>query len=78
VGALNWHALANFSGRTLTLDLWQMVVELEFGADTRETYLTIIILNTVNLILSFRSDGRSAKLRTSPTTRRESRVILAS
>ena len=44
--------MANLVGRTLRFDLWYIVVELEIDAETKDTYLTIIILDTVDLILS--------------------------
>ena len=50
---LNGWVLDNIVGRTLTLDLWLTVLELEIGDDTVNTYLTIIILDTVHLILLF-------------------------
>lgn len=50
---LNGFPLVNLVTRTLRFGLWQVVVELEMDVEAEDTYLTIVVLNAVNLILSF-------------------------
>jgi hypothetical protein len=44
---------ANLVTRTLRFGLRHVVVELDMEVDAENTYLTIVVLDTVDLILSF-------------------------
>lgn len=50
---LNGFILVNLVTRTLRFGLWQVVVEQETDVEVEDTYLTIVVLDTVDLILSF-------------------------